>query len=546
MTWKAVKEARRRLAKEKGAIKKDWGGRLHFALVFPNSYYLGMSSLGLQTLYRHLNSYPDIVCERVFWEPRTMGDKGPLSLESQRPLGDFDVLAFSISFELDYFNVVQVLRSSGIPLIAAERNESHPLLLAGGPSVTANPEPVSIFFDCFAIGEGEAILPGFVEATAGSLEAGRHEVLEILASVPGVYVPAVFKGEPVKRVWLADLNSTRTTSVILTPDTDFSDVYLIEIARGCGRGCRFCLAGFFFRPFRYRPLESLLDQAREGLSMSKRLGLLAAAVTDHPQIDELVTVLRRAGADISVSSLRIHPLSEAVIQALAESATQTITFAPEAGSERLRRTINKCVREEDIVKAVDKAAAYGLRNIRLYFMIGLPGETDEDIAEIARLVLMLKERVAARGSRISLSIEAFVPKAGTPLQWAPMEHEEVLASRLARIRSSLSKSGIESGGESLSWSAVQGVLSRGDARLGPVLATMPRHSLAAWKTALRRHGLDTASYIYRDRLPGEPLPWSVVDSGVACGYLSDELRKASEGIETGPCPPAECARCGVC
>ncbi|MEE9490866.1 MAG: hypothetical protein V3V80_01005, partial [Dehalococcoidia bacterium] len=241
MTWKAIKEARQRLEREKGTIRKDWGGRIHVALIYPNSYYLGMSSLGFQTIYAFLNSYENIVCERVLWEPKIRRAEEPISLESQRPLPDFDVLAFSISYELDYFNVVQLLKAGGIPFFAADRNESHPLVIAGGPSVTVNPQPLSPFFDCFAIGEGEAILPRFIEVLINGLQDEKDQLLKELASVPGVYVPALYDGNPVNRQWLADLDSAATSSVILTPDTDLSDMYLIEIARGCGWGCRFCL-----------------------------------------------------------------------------------------------------------------------------------------------------------------------------------------------------------------------------------------------------------------------------------------------------------------
>src|SRR4030042_3847889 len=252
MSWEAVKEARQKLGRERGTVCKDWGGKIHIALVYPNSYYLGMSSLGFQTVYGILNSYSNIVCERVFWEPQKLKPEHPLSLESQRPLPDFDVLAFSLSYELDYFNVVQVLKASGIPLPSSERDERHPLVIAGGPCVTANPLPLSSFFACFAIGEGEAILPRFIEVLSEGIEDEKADLLKKLASLPGVYVPAVCDVKPVKRQWLAELDSVATTSVILTPDTEFSNMYLIEIARGCGWGCRFCLAGFQFRPFRYR------------------------------------------------------------------------------------------------------------------------------------------------------------------------------------------------------------------------------------------------------------------------------------------------------
>jgi radical SAM superfamily enzyme YgiQ (UPF0313 family) len=546
MTWQAVKEARQKLERERGTIYKDWGGKIHTALIYPNTYYLGMSNLGFQTIYGLLNSYDNIVCERVFWEPERLKAETPISLESQRPLPDFDVLAFSISYELDYFNVVQVLKAAGIPFFAADRNESHPLVIAGGPCVTANPMPLSPFFDCFAIGEGEAILPGFIDTITEGIEGKKNDLLKKLAALPGVYVPSLYDEKPIRRQWLADLDSVATTSVILTPDTELGGMYLIEIARGCGWGCRFCLAGFQFRPFRFRPLDSLLAQAEKGLSHVGKIGLLAAAVSDHPEIGELAYRLQRMDAEISVSSLRVRPFSQALLKALAQSGAQTVTLAPEAGSERLRQTINKCVSESDIVEAVDKIAKLGLRQIKLYFMIGLPTETDADIDEMIKLTLKLKERVQETVTRIAITVEPFVPKAGTPFQWLTMAPEDVLNERVNRIKNSLARSGIEVRAESVSWTLVQGVLARGDARLGKVLACMSRNSLAAWRKALKECNLSADYYVHRELPLEEPLPWSVLDSGVNPDYLKKELGKARLSIESSPCPLEECHKCGVC
>ena len=546
MTWQAVKEARQRLNGERGTIYKDWGGRIHIALIYPNSYYLGMSNLGFQTIYGLLNSYDNLVCERVFWEPKKLKTETPISLESQRPLPDFDVLAFSISYELDYFHVIQVFKASGIPILAADRDESHPLIIAGGPCITANPMPLSTFFDCFAIGEGEAILPGFVDTLTEGIESKKDELLKKLASLPGVYVPSHWNGKSVKRQWLRDLDSVATTSVILTPDTEFANMHLIEIARGCGWGCRFCLAGFQFRPFRFRPLDSLLAQAEKGLEYTNRIGLLAAAVSDHPEIGELAYRLHRMDAEISVSSLRVRPFSQALLKALAKSGAQTVTLAPEAGPERLRQTINKCVTENDIIEAVDKIAQQGIRQVKLYFMIGLPTETDADIDEMIKLTLDLKERVQETVTRIAITVEPFVPKAGTPFQWQAMAPEDVLNERVNRVKNALARSGIEVRAESVGWSLVQGALARGDAKLGGVLANMQRNSLAAWRRALEECNLSASHYAHRELPRDEPLPWSVLDSGVTPDYLKNELGKAHHSIESLPCPTEECHKCGVC
>ena len=542
MIWD--QEAKRRLSREQGTIFKDWGGRIAVALIYPNTYHVGMSSLGFQSIYGLFNSYDNIVCERVFCEPYEGSRK---SLESQRPLADFAIIAFSISYELDYFNVVETLKSSRIPLFATDRNQDQPLLIAGGPCITANPEPLAHFFDCLAIGEGEAILPSMLDVLAEGLQGDREELHRALASVPGIYVPSLRDGA-ISRRWVRNIDDFATASVIVTPNTEFGDMYLMEIARGCRWGCRFCLAGFLFRPFRPRSLDRLLAQAENGLRYGKGIGLVSADVSDHPDLDELVTELRQRGAEISVSSLRICPLSEVVLQALAESGRQTIALAPEAGSERLRRLINKGVMERDIHEAIDKVARYGIKRVKLYFMVGLPTETDSDVDEITKLALALKERAQRRraGIHIIVNVTPFVPKAGTPFQRLPMAEAEVLSQRLFRLRSSLEPRGVAVKADSVGWSVVQGVLSRGDARLAQVLAKMEGKSLSSWRQALEKCSLDARYYVNREIPPSERVPWSFLDSGVEPSYLESELARAGRGEATAPCPPTGCQECGVC
>ena len=392
MSRDKVREARLRLSREKGTIFKDWGGRIPIALIYPNSYFLGMSNLGIHSIYSLLNSYQNVVCERAFWEKENRAQQVPaLCLESQRPLSDFAVLAFSVSYELDYFNVAHILRASGIPLYAADRDESHPLIIAGGACITANPIPLSPFFDCLCIGEAEPILPAMLPVLSEGIKDRRYKLLRALASVPGIYVPQHNTGTPVVRQWAANLDDFPVTSSILTPDTELGNLYLIEVERGCNWGCRFCLVSNAFRPARFHSIDTLRAQAKIGLRYRKRLGLVGPAVSDHPQIEELVTQLRQIGAELSISSLRIKPLTPILLGEIARGGARTIALAPEAGSHRLRQVIRKGFTEDDILEAVDKVARLGIRQLKLYFMIGLPSETDGDIEEIVRLALKCKD-----------------------------------------------------------------------------------------------------------------------------------------------------------
>jgi radical SAM superfamily enzyme YgiQ (UPF0313 family) len=524
MTWQPVEKARRRLSREQGAVVKNWGGRLPVALVYPNSYYLGMSNLGIHALYKLLNSYDRAVAERVFWEDDS---QPPLSLESQRPLADFAVIAFSVSYELDYFNVPRILKAGGIPLYAAERNEKHPLVIAGGPCLTANPMPVSPFFDGLGIGEAEPIVPDMLPVIAEGIGGKRDELLKSLAALPCVYVPR-HPAETVKRRWTKNLDDFPVASVIITPDTELGDLYLIEVERGCNWGCRFCLTGQAFSPMRYRSLESLIGQAEEGLRYRKRLGLVGAAVADHPQIEELLTRLSLMGAGLSLSSLRMAPLSEVILRELVRGGAKTVTLAPEAGSQRLRRMIKKGITEDDILEAIEKVAGEGIKQVKLYFMLGLPSETDEDIEDIIDLSLKCKRLLDSRqpGSRLSLNISPFVPKAGTPFQWLPMARPAILNRRLSLLKKGLMPRGIRVKAESPAWSQVQGVLARGDTSLAGVIADIEEVSLSGWRRAVAKHSIDVDFYAHQRWDTRQKLPWDMIDLGAKAGYLGLELDRA--------------------
>jgi radical SAM superfamily enzyme YgiQ (UPF0313 family) len=512
MTWQTAKDIRKRLAAEQGTIIKDWGGKLPVALIYPNSYNIGMSNLGIQAIYRFLNDRNDAVCERFFREPKDTLDILPLAIESQRPLTDFAVAAFSLSYELDYFNVVSILKASGIPPYAKDRDETYPLVIAGGPCITANPMPLSPFFDCLCIGEAEALLPEMLPVLKAGVSENRAELKKKLASLPGLFVPG-YSDQPAARQWVKDLDAFPVHSTVLTGDTELGNMFLIEVERGCNWGCKFCLVSNCYKPMRFRSVDSILNQAEMGLKYRKRLGLMGPAVTDHPQIEELVGKLHDMGAEISVSSLRIKPLSPVVLAEVIEGGTNTVALAPEAGSQRLRDIIGKRINEDDILKAVEKVAAQGIKQLKLYFMIGLPQETDDDIEAIALLAVRCKDIFDRHQSwsRITLTIAAFVPKAGTPFQREGMAALETVKHRLSLLKSKLPVKGISVKNESLEWSEVQAVLSRGDERLAAVLADIETLSLAHWHQAMVKAGLDIDFYAHTKWDEKQKLPWNMIE-----------------------------------
>lgn len=529
MSWEQVRELRKQLSREQGTVVKDWGGRLPAALIYPHSYYVGMSNLGLHTIYRLLNSYGNVVCERAFWEKENQDRKLPvLSLESQRPLSDFAILAFSITYEVDYLNIPQILKAGGIPLYAAERDERHPVIIAGGSCIIANPMPLSPFFDCLCIGEAEAILPSLVPMMSEVIAGRRSDMLKEMASLPGIYVPQYHTGAPVARQWTRNLDDFPVHSVVLSPDTELGDLYLIEVERGCNWHCDFCLVSNAFSPMRFRSMDKLVEQAKEGLNYRKRIGLVGAAVSDHPQIEELLAKLHQMGAALSISSLRMKPLSRTVLREMARGGARTIALAPEAGSERLRRMVRKGISEGDILETIDKVAEQKIRQLKLYFMVGLPTETDDDMEEIINLTLRCKDILDRQraGCRIVLNVAPFVPKAGTPFQWLPMAQLPTLNHRLSLLKNALPPKGIKLKIESPAWSEVQAVLARGDTKLAEALAVIEEVSLAGWRKALEKSRVDVDFYAHQEWGVNQELPWAVLDSGAEPEKLKLELRRA--------------------
>ncbi|MBX7237546.1 MAG: radical SAM protein [Caldilineales bacterium] len=539
------------LTQETGTIRKDWGGRLPIALAYPNTYHVGMSSLALQILYRRFNEHPGVVCERVFWDKEMAG--GPLlSVESGRRVDEFSVWAFTISYEMDYFHIVDMLRQAGVPPLAEDRDESWPLLIAGGPGITMNPEPLAPFFDAIVIGEGEEIIETLVELFQEAIDAPRAELLVAMDRLPGLYVPALTppidqqgpKPRRIERLWVRQLEQYPPISSLYTPETEFGGMHLMEIARGCGRGCRFCLAGYVYRPPREQPLDLLLEWAEAGLKHGKRLGLISAAVSDHTQIDDLATALFEMGAEISVSSMRVDPISAPLVRAMRAGGAQTLTIAPEAGSKRLRDVISKTQTEEQLLAAVELAQALDFPQLKFYFMIGHPTETQEDIEELVKFVGKAR---AIFKRRLAINATPFVPKAHTPFQWMSMTPEKTMKQRQAFIQKQMGRMQVAVRADSPAWMEVQGVLARGDRRLAGVLLDLPTLSVSAFWQTLAAHSLDRAEFLGARPLDVLP-PWYIVESGVTDNFFHYEWRLA-ERSQTGPhCPPdsAGCLTCGSC
>lgn len=513
-----MEKGRARLKEENGTIIKDWGGKLPFVFVYPNSYFVGMSNLGLQAVYGFLNSRNDSVCERVFWDKEnSQNGVMPLSVESQRPLTDFAVLAFSLNYEIDYLNVASILKASRIPLYSADRDETQPLIIAGGPCITANPMPVAPFFDCLCIGEAESLLPSMIPLIADGITGNRADLLKALSGVPGAYVPRFNSDTPVLRQKVKNLDDVPVHSIVLTQNTELSDLFLIEVERGCAHGCHFCLVSSAFSPMRFHSAEQILQQAQTGLKYRKRIGLVGPAVTDHPQIELIFSELLKMGAQFSVSSLRLTSLTAELLGQMVQGGMHSAALAPEAGSECLRLAIKKGITEAQILQAVGYASEKKMQQLKLYFIIGLPEETDDDIQAIIDLSLKCKgiiEKQRAK-TRLTLNLSPFVPKAGTVFQRMPMDDLSVLQKKANIIKNRLTPEGIRINVESPQWSEIQAVLSRGNSELVKVLEHIDGLSLPAWRKAAEQARIDIDYYAHQKWDSLQELPWSIIKSNLS-------------------------------
>lgn len=543
------------------------------AIVYPNTYFVGMSNLGLHIIYEEINLRNDSVCERIFLPEKKELEaydktKTPLmSVETQRPMHQFDVVAFDVTFEMDYFHIPLMLRHGRVPIMGKDRTEFDPIVIAGGPCATFNPEPFADFIDAFIIGEGEGIVSRVLDIIRdGKMEGlDRHTILRQLADISGVYVPSLyvpiysedgeFKGydiaegvpKTIKRHF--EMLTSGGETVVATNYTEFGAMYIIEVARGCGRHCRFCMAGYCFRVPRVRPLDILKEGVERAEKLGKKVGLMGAAISDYPEVDELVNYIRSKDMRYSCASLRADSLTQAVVDGLADSGQKTITIAPETGSERLRRVINKGISEEHLQNAATLSAKSGIQHMRLYIMIGLPTETDEDIEAIVGLAERTQahmKKVGCKG-RLTLSINPFIPKPFTPFQWMAMDNQKVVEKKLQYIKKALQKNRrIEVLVESPKEAYIQGVLARGDRRLGAVIAACAAdRGSKSFKSEMKAAGLDMDNMNYRERSFDEFLPWSHLDMGMQEGYLEMEWQRSLDEAYTPPCA-AGCKRCGVC
>ncbi|MCF6096603.1 TIGR03960 family B12-binding radical SAM protein [Thermovorax subterraneus] len=590
-----VSKPMRYVGNELNSVKKDKNDiKVHIALAFPDVYEVGMSHLGLRILYHLLNEREDVYAERVFAPWIDMEDilrqkKIPLfSLESKTPLSEFDMIGFSLQYEMSYSNVLNMLELSGVPIFSSERKENDPIVIAGGPCAY-NPEPLAEIIDLFVIGEAEESILELVDLYIDWKEcsAKRSEFLEGATQIPGIYVPSLYRvtyhedgtvreilprkegvPERVKKRFIEDLDKVYYPTKLIVPYTDIvHDRAVLEIFRGCTRGCRFCQAGMIYRPVREKSAEKLADIARKMIDATgyEEISLASLSTSDYSDLKRLVEILTAEFKDqrvgISLPSLRIDSFTLELARRIMEIKKSGLTFAPEAGTQRLRDVINKGVTEEDLLNSVRGAFEAGWNSVKLYFMIGLPTETYEDlegIVDLAHKVVDVYREVKgkSKGLRVTVSTSTFVPKPFTPFQWEAQITLEEINERQKFLKKKLKNPHIIYNWHDGRLSFLEAVFSRGDRRLNLVLKKAREKGcrfdgwsdifdFSKWMEAFSEAGLDPGFYANRPRLEGEFFPWEVIDPGIDRHFLLRELKKAKMAQPTPDCRVSRCQGCGI-
>ena len=562
MDWKQKKIHAAILEKETGYVKKVWGSYNTVCLAYPNHYRTGMANLGFQTVYKIFNGHPSFLCERVFLPSSgndarfVPGAAEIVSLESQKSIAEFDILAFSVSFENDYLNILKMLDGAGIPLLAKDRSEKYPLVIGGGIALTLNPEPLADFFDLFILGEAEEVLPQFNRYFEEARRSGhdrRTLLIDLQKKINNIYVPGLYEvnysadskirsimpreaglPERIKIKHVKDINAFGTEEVISASETEMEDMFLVEVNRGCARSCRFCAASFVYRPVRFRDKKEIIVSIDRGLLKKKKIGLVGTAVSDHPGLANICEYLIAQGAQAGIGSLRIDQINEKIVDLIKASGIETVALAPEAGSQRMRDILRKDITEADILNAAELLVEKDIPYLRLYFMVGLPGEEERDIDAIIELTKKIQHHVLTKFQgkkkfrRVTLSVNQFIPKPATPFQWCSLADVNLTGRKIKKIENALKREkSIKVIHDVPKWNYVQALLSGGDRRVGEILLTVNRLD-GNWAQALKEVNINPDFYVYRQKQLDEILPWDLIDLGVSKKALVSEYRKALE------------------